>query len=244
MLFIAGLGLTVPALVGVVKDYYNYPITTKVKVKTADNATFPAVTICGLNRFSKPFFKNLSIFKQSPHSRINCMELYNLIQEYALNISMHSLTSEAESEESNETLSLLKNIYEQTRCKQQYCNEVPDMVIPGVYPIVFFKQFEVTATPLPNEYFSQVRFDSSKDDIVLHEFGELCWLDLPYEDMVCFQFQPFSFSFNHWGNVVLHSDSGFPFCSEIFIQENIYVSAAKDKKEILLQLLSNIYIWL
>ena len=47
----AGLAATIPALVGVIKDYYTYPVTTKVKVKTADSATFPAVTICGLNRF-------------------------------------------------------------------------------------------------------------------------------------------------------------------------------------------------
>ena len=51
-LFVAGLGFTVPALVGVIQDFYKYPVTTKVKVKNSDNATFPAVTICGLNRFS------------------------------------------------------------------------------------------------------------------------------------------------------------------------------------------------
>ena len=51
VLFVAGLAATIPALVGVIKDYYTYPVTTKVKVKTADSATFPAVTICGLNRF-------------------------------------------------------------------------------------------------------------------------------------------------------------------------------------------------
>ena len=51
------------------------------------------------------------------------MELHNLIQEHA---------SEAEDEQSNETLSVLKNIYERTRCRQQYCDEIPDMEIPEV----------------------------------------------------------------------------------------------------------------
>ena len=53
LLFVAGLAFTIPGLAGVVRDYYDYQVTTKVKVKTADNATFPAVTICGLNRFFK-----------------------------------------------------------------------------------------------------------------------------------------------------------------------------------------------
>ena len=47
----AGLVATIPALVGVIKDYYTYPVTTKVTVKAVDNAFFPAVTVCGLNRF-------------------------------------------------------------------------------------------------------------------------------------------------------------------------------------------------
>ena len=50
LLFVAGLCATIPALVEVIQDFYTYPVTTKLKVKTADNATFPAVTICGLNR--------------------------------------------------------------------------------------------------------------------------------------------------------------------------------------------------
>ena len=47
----AGLVTTIPALVGVVNEYFTYPVTTTVTVKAADNATFPAVTVCGLNRF-------------------------------------------------------------------------------------------------------------------------------------------------------------------------------------------------
>ena len=47
----AGLFATIPALVEVVNEYFSYPVTTKVTVKAADNATFPAVTVCGLNRF-------------------------------------------------------------------------------------------------------------------------------------------------------------------------------------------------
>ena len=47
----AGLVATIPALVEVVNDYFAYPVTTKVTVNAADNATFPAVTVCGLNRF-------------------------------------------------------------------------------------------------------------------------------------------------------------------------------------------------
>ena len=51
ILFMAGLVATIPALVDVVNKYYTYPVTTKVTVKAMDNATFPAVTVCGLNRF-------------------------------------------------------------------------------------------------------------------------------------------------------------------------------------------------
>ena len=51
ILFMAGLVATIPALVGVINDYFTYPVTTRVTVKAADNATFPAVTVCGLNRF-------------------------------------------------------------------------------------------------------------------------------------------------------------------------------------------------
>ena len=49
-LFVAGLCVTVPALIDTVNDYLSYPVSTKVQMVSADNATFPAVTICGLNR--------------------------------------------------------------------------------------------------------------------------------------------------------------------------------------------------
>ena len=62
----AGLIATIPALVEVVKDYYSYPVTTKVTVKAADNATFPAVTVCGLNRF-KTFNEKMNLITNIGH---------------------------------------------------------------------------------------------------------------------------------------------------------------------------------
>ena len=141
MLFIAGLGFTVPALVGVVKDYYKYPVTTKVKVETADRATFPAVTICGLNRFTKCFISTIIYFEAKITFRIHCLELYTLIEEYSLNISMDSFTSEEEKDEYNETHSLLKRIYHETRCRQTYCEKMHEFFIPEVFCYSFFLFF-------------------------------------------------------------------------------------------------------
>ena len=62
--------------------------------------------------------------------------------DYSLNISMDSFTSEEEKDASNETCSLLKRIYHESRCRQIYCEQMHEFYIPEVLSHVFsYSQF-------------------------------------------------------------------------------------------------------
>lgn len=148
LLFVAGLCFTVPALIGVVGDYYTYPITTKIRVETADSTIFPAVTICSLNRFRKllsHFQKTTELDSINVLFRIHCANLFMVMLEFKMNAL---LTSDPKRLESNETLSLLETIIEQSRCRQQMCEYYFRLLYKVLPSIRFHPMIHLSVTKL------------------------------------------------------------------------------------------------
>lgn len=50
VMILFGLGLSIMQVLDLFKDFYSYPVTTVVTLKRETRATFPAVTICNINR--------------------------------------------------------------------------------------------------------------------------------------------------------------------------------------------------
>ncbi len=52
VLFLLGLGFTMDGLYGIVDEAMQYPIVTSTQLATRTSVTFPAITICNINRIN------------------------------------------------------------------------------------------------------------------------------------------------------------------------------------------------
>ncbi len=50
LLFVAGMAITVPSLIALIKDFQTYPVVTRSTLVDRTVVEFPGVTFCGLNR--------------------------------------------------------------------------------------------------------------------------------------------------------------------------------------------------
>ena len=60
--------------------------------------------------------------------RIHCYELYFVLQEYAMNLSINFFDSDAERDECYMTHNLLDSIWNQSRCRHQVCGYIHTMI--------------------------------------------------------------------------------------------------------------------
>jgi hypothetical protein len=51
VLFILGTALTFKGIADVFLNYYEFEVTTSTDVTTKDTVTFPAISICNLNKY-------------------------------------------------------------------------------------------------------------------------------------------------------------------------------------------------
>lgn len=56
VLFLLGTALTFKGIADVFINYYEFEVTTSTDVTTKDSVTFPAISICNLNKYNKIYY--------------------------------------------------------------------------------------------------------------------------------------------------------------------------------------------
>ena len=102
ILFVIGSILTIEGMINTLNVYYQYSVSTNSEVTRKDSITFPAVSVCNLNR-------------------VHCTNL--LMEIIKLQELMNKNTVENSSkEENNATLENLKNSFFTANCNTQVCD--------------------------------------------------------------------------------------------------------------------------
>lgn len=75
LLSLAALGVSARNIVGLVQEYFTFPVTTEVRVVYESRLEFPSVTVCNMNQFKRSRLHNDSTMKTLSVSNI-CRNIF------------------------------------------------------------------------------------------------------------------------------------------------------------------------